>query len=255
MNRNRMESLFRILVTVSSLFGVGSRIAVRIPGESRMGALLFFTIQSNLMVALYLLIDIAAGSKHRFAQIGTAAGKNRQVRPKPAINNPENTAGMGRDGSGRKNKLSENPHWNAVHGAVLLYISMTGLIYNIMLASDMNASGFNAVVLFVNHTVTPVLFLIFWLLGEYRYSYSPKLILPWLIYPILYLLLGSIRGAATGEFRYPFLDFTSQSPARYAAGLTMVTAFFVAAAWIIISVNKWTGEKTAAGHLSPTAEK
>lgn len=211
MNKAVVKSTLRILVTASSLFGVISRIAIQIPGTSRMEALLYFTIQSNLMVCIFLLIDIAAGRRSH-----TAANEKKKM------------------------ELANSPIWHAVHGAILLYISMTGLIYNILLASDMNAFGFNAVILFINHTVTPILFFLFWLIRQRHYVYSAKLIAPWLIYPIIYFIFSSIRGAATGEFRYPFLDFTTQNASRYAAGLAMVTAFFVLAAWIIISVNKRT---------------
>ena len=207
-----MNRILRILLTASALFGTVSRLIVPIPGSPRWDPLLYFTVQSNLMVCAFLLADSAARAK-------ACAGKRAEAENRGAA-------------------LPDRPAWHAVHGAVLLAISMTGLVYNVLLAPGIDAAGYDAVIIFVNHTVTPALFVIDWLVRQRQYAYRTGLIFPWLAYPAAYLVFGILEGTATGHFRYPFLDYTSQDGAHFAAGLALMVGFFVLTSRIIISLNR-----------------
>jgi hypothetical protein len=59
-------------------------------------------------------------------------------------------------------------------------------------------------------------------------------------YPAAYLTFGIMEGSATGEFRGPLLDFTDQSPERFAALLGLISVFFVFTSWNIVSPNRKT---------------
>ena len=207
----RLAAILRITVLVAALFGTGARLILSIPGDLGWQTLLYFTVQSNIMVCLFLVADSRAG----------LAGKE--------------------PGGGSGKRMA------AIHGAVLLYITITGLVYNLMLASTHQVDGLNRIIVQVNHSLTPALFLADWLVRQNRYRYTGRLILPWLVYPIAYFLFGSIEGAVSGSFRYPFLNFIEPTFGTYLPGMVIVVALFAALAWGIIAVNRRTTRRSAEG--------
>lgn len=134
-----------------------------------------------------------------------------------------------------KNQLSIHP---AVHGALTLYILITGIIYNTLLAPGIKAEGLNLTVLTINHTVTPILFFIDRLLSGHRGLLKWNHLPLWLIYPLIYLAASSIEGAVTGQFRYPFLNFTNQMATSYFIQLAVVIAAFALVGSLIILLDK-----------------
>lgn len=205
--RKYILPVLRTLTIASALFGTITRLMISLPRELGGQTLLYFTVQSNIMVCAYLILDTFI-----FGSIRT----------------PGNRAGK---------------RWQNTHGAVLLYIIITGIIYNTMLASGHQVSGLNSVVVQFNHTLTPLLFLFDWILNQKRYSYTERLIIPWLGYPILYLVFGTIEGALIGKFRYPFLNFANQGTGNYLIGIVIVAVTFMICSQIIISINRLTGKR------------
>lgn len=203
-----------------ALFGTISRLVLSFRGEMGVFILGYFTVQSNLMVCVFLVVGVARG-------IG---GGLREEAARSAAG----TSG-----------------YHAVHGAVLLYIAITGLVYNLLLAGGVDDSGFSGVILEINHTITPLLFLIDWLLNQERRAYRARLIGLWLLYPIAYAAFGSIEGARTGEFRYFFLDFASKSTGRYVLELSLVTALFVVVAFAIVGANRLVVRRVAGRRSVP----
>ncbi|MDC7232361.1 MAG: Pr6Pr family membrane protein [Spirochaetales bacterium] len=192
MLRSRIGKIVRLAALCIALLGTFGRIFLSLRGEMGPSVLLYFTVQSNLMVCLFLGMEV----------------------------------------SGRR--VSRRP---AVQGGVLMYIIITGLVYNILLASTWSPRGLNLLITTINHTITPLLFLLDWLLSQDFGSYKGVHLLYWLIYPVLYALFGSIEGAVTGEFRYFFMDFINQSPAQYALMMLLVTAVFLFIGLIILKFN------------------
>ncbi len=126
----------------------------------------------------------------------------------------------------------------AVQPAVVLYILITGIVYNTMLAPGMEVTGINQVTIIINHTVTPLLFITDWLINSRHGGIKWKHYLLWMIYPIAYLIASSIIGALTNAFLYPFLDFLHQPPAFYTAGLIVVIGMFFAVGALLMLLDK-----------------
>lgn len=212
----RARLIVRAAAFAVAVFGTVSRIVTSsaepaAPGQSVWG---YFTIQSNLMVCLFL-----------------AWGLVRRIRAWKAIRGE-----------------------HIVHGAVLLYISITGLVYNTLLAATVEASGLSALLLHVNHTVTPILFAADWAVNRERMGYRWRAIAIWLLYPIAYGIGASVEGAATGVFRYFFLDFAGQSTDQYLMQLAMVTVVFVLVSVVIVGLSRLRAEPAEAepGVAEPT---
>lgn len=94
-------------------------------------------------------------------------------------------------------------------GGLLLYILITAVIYQLLLASRFSdAPPLEMFVLQMHHAIVPLLFLIDWLFFPRTGSSTlcSSLCLPlWLVYPVAYGIYVLSEGRITARARYPFL--------------------------------------------------
>ncbi len=90
--------------------------------------------------------------------------------------------------------------------AIAVYITVVGLVYNVILRFLWNPQGFQLLIDELLHSVMPLLFILFWILFIPRAGLKVKDILPWLLFPFVYVIYILIRGAFTGLYPYPFID-------------------------------------------------
>ncbi len=153
-----------------------------------------FTIQSNLLVWLWWLITLTAG-KSRFGEW-----------------------------------IASPP----IKGALTLYILMTGSIYQLLLADGIMASSpLQAVILNINHGVTPAAFLLDWLLFSSNRPLPLQAIAAWLAYPLLYLAISILYGIRTGYYIYYFFDYRQLGESRFFQLLLILTSFTIATALLL----------------------
>ncbi len=125
----------------------------------------FFTIESNILAAVLLLI----------AGIIGLGGKRREI--------------------------------DYIRGAATLYMSMTGIIYVLLLAgSEVTLQTTLPWVNMVLHYIMPVAVLLDWLLYPPKKSISYSKALLWLLFPVIYVIYSFIRGSFVGWYPYPFLN-------------------------------------------------
>lgn len=126
----------------------------------------------------------------------------------------------------------------AVQGALLLHIGIVGAVYVGVLAALWNPQGWQWWADGLLHKVTPLLQAGYWL------ALVPKTRMPWrtagvwLIYPALYLPWALARGAATGDFPYPFIDAATIGWPRTflnAGGMTLV---FLLAGLLLVGASR-----------------
>ncbi len=95
--------------------------------------------------------------------------------------------------------------FDAVRGAVTLYLVMTGIIYAALLSNvgvGLAAPWTNTVL----HRVMPAVVLVDWLLLPPRRRISYRVGLSWLAFPLVYFAYSLIRGPSAHWYPYPFLD-------------------------------------------------
>jgi hypothetical protein len=90
--------------------------------------------------------------------------------------------------------------------AIAVYITVVGLVYNLILRFLWNPRGAEKVVDELLHTVIPILFILFWFIYIPKAFIKWKKIFIWLIFPFLYLAYILIRGSFAGYYPYPFVD-------------------------------------------------
>jgi len=117
-----------------------------------------------------------------------------------------------RPGAGRGGSSGSSGSWlhffskPATLTAITVYITIVGLVYNLVLRSYWDPLGLQLWVDELLHSVIPSLFLIFWLVFVPKNNLHWKDIFSWLIYPIAYILFILLRGALSGFYPYPFID-------------------------------------------------
>ncbi len=93
--------------------------------------------------------------------------------------------------------------------AITLYITIVGIVYNVILRFLWEPKHLQMVVDELLHLVIPALFILFWLFFIPDKKLQWKNVLPWMIYPVVYLIYILVRGAFSGFYPYPFIDVTS----------------------------------------------
>ncbi|SCL32337.1 hypothetical protein GA0074692_3289 [Micromonospora pallida] len=126
---------------------------------------------------------------------------------------------------------------SALRGAVTLYITITGVVYHLVLANP--ASPFamaqpdrtlaDAVGNQFLHTVVPLLAVADWALFDHRGRLRPRYAAWWLAFPLAYLGFALVRGLLVGSYPYPFVD---AGQLGY-AGVAVSAAGFAAAFWLL----------------------
>lgn len=94
-----------------------------------------------------------------------------------------------------------------IRGAAVLYMSITGIIYGVLLAGyQQELQTTIPWVDTVLHRVIPVVMVADWLIDPPRAAIELRRALLWLAYPLLYAAYSLIRGPLVHWYPYPFLD-------------------------------------------------
>jgi hypothetical protein len=96
----------------------------------------------------------------------------------------------------------------SVQTALAANIVLVGLVYNLILARLWNPQGWSWVADFLLHTAVPLLYLTYWVLFVPKGTLPWTAPLPWLLYPLAYIVYSFFRGSETGWYPYPFVDVT-----------------------------------------------
>jgi hypothetical protein len=170
--RDRLAVLFQGLIVFFSLSGVAVNLWVASGGPEPWNIFSYYTLQSNLLAAAALL----PGLRLRLA------GK-----PEP-------------------------PALVIFKSGALLWILVTGVIYNLLLAGRWQPEGAMVYVNLTLHYFTPLGMLLNWILFEEKGRLKPAYLLAWMAYPLLYMLGSWVRGALTGFYPYWFLNPSAPYP-------------------------------------------
>jgi hypothetical protein len=114
--------------------------------------------------------------------------------------------------------------------AAVVYITIVGIIYNVVLRGQFVLTGVDKFLNEVLHVVVPVLYIIYWVLFVPKNNLQWKNALPWIWYPLIYLGIILIRGAISNYYPYPFVDVKTIGYSN-----ALLNSFFVTLAFLFIS--------------------
>jgi hypothetical protein len=118
-----------------------------------------------------------------------------------------------------------------VQTALVMYITVVGLIYNLILRGEWHSSGLQAVLHDILHTVIPLLVIIYWVVWVNARQVRYTSILLWLVYPAVYTLFVFIRASSNRWYPYPFMDL-----ARLGGQAVLINCLWVLAVFLFFSL-------------------
>ena len=157
----------------------------------------YFTMQTNLLVVIWLILAIIWSS------------------------NPK-----------KMKKLM-----GKLKGAITLYITVTFLVFAVVLSPLYHPPGLEGVLNLMLHYIIPAGFIIDWLMTEgnnYQWSFIPY----WFCYPIGYLIFALIHGGTTDDYLYPFLNLEVLGFDGLMIRVILLIAFFTGLSSVYITVSR-----------------
>jgi len=125
--------------------------------------------------------------------------------------------------SGSNNFLTRPP----VLTAVTVYITVVGLGYAFLLRHLWNPQGLQWVADELLHSVSPILFVLFWLIFVPKKELNYTHILSWMVFPFLYIVFILIRGALADTYPYPFIDVNELGYVQVTTTMLVFTGAFI----------------------------
>jgi hypothetical protein len=199
------ERTFRALIALAAFGGLGIQLWILLespdfasPLAAAWRFLAFFTILTNLMVAIVSAVSAIAPSS---ASGRLLAGANTRA-------------------------------------GVVLYIGLVGIIYHLLLSGLWDPQGWQKIADLLLHTATPVMMAIAWLFFDAKKDLTLKALPQIIVYPVAYTVYAMIRGAADGFYPYPFIDVAELGYARVLMNVVGLTAAFLFAGGLLILIGK-----------------
>lgn len=123
-------------------------------------------------------------------------------------------------------------------GMTTAAITLVGLFYHFVLASTWNPEGWFKVADISLHYVTPIFFVLWWVLfvwhGKLKFGDIPVMLLP----PIIWLVVAMIRGAIISEYPYPVLEAHKLGYGQVAINIVVILAGFTLLCAIVVAIDK-----------------
>lgn len=172
--------------------------------ESSIRFFSFFTILTNIMVAIYFSIVV----------IGQSSSLFRWLEKKYALT------------------------------PIAVFIFIVCLVYQLVLRSTWSPEGAQKIVDELLHTINPFFFVYYWWRYEKYPTLNLRQFLPWLIYPLTYLAYVLIRGNFSNFYPYPFVNVSEIGMNPVLLNSLVLFGVFVFAAGVFILVDrKWRRSK------------
>ncbi|MET7567716.1 Pr6Pr family membrane protein [Streptomyces sp. NPDC005492] len=202
--RRPVAAVYRLLVALVA----GAAVTVDLLLGSPIRVLTYFTIQSNILLALVMIT------------------------------------------TARRAWTARRPLSPLVTGGSLLYITITGLVYHLILAHASSpfamtggtVTGWQAVTNQVLHTVTPIAAVIDWLLLTAPGRLHLRMAATWLLYPLVYLAVSLGRGelilpGTPGRYLYTFLDVEHHGYKSVLGNALLLGLAFYALAVLLVALD------------------
>ncbi len=122
--------------------------------------------------------------------------------------------------------------------AITVYISIVGLIYNIILRQLWQPQGAQRFVDELLHLIIPILFIIYWFLFINKKELQWKNLWGWLLYPLAYIIYTLVRGAFSGFYPYPFVDVSKHGYQVVLINSLGITVLFILFCLLFIGIGK-----------------
>lgn len=125
-----------------------------------------------------------------------------------------------------------------MRAGIAVSIALVFIINTTVLAQLWQPQGLFLLCDVLLHYVTPVLFVLWWLVAGADGSTRWRDISWWMLYPIAYLVYALARAPIAGEVPYPFLDVAKNGTASVAIAALAITGLFLVLCIIAVVVDR-----------------
>ncbi len=141
----------------------------------------------------------------------------------------------------------------ALKGAVVLGITITGLVYHFMLSGSFQMQGTLSLSNMLLHYIVPVMAVMDWLLFSQKGRYSRKSPFIWLlvpdgyfIYAVIRVALGASLGYGGNRYPYPFLNADALGWRQVLINGAVLNLFFVVLGFVFVILDHLMARKAPA---------
>jgi hypothetical protein len=135
-------------------------------------------------------------------------------------------------------KPLDEPWWKALRLASLVGITVTGIVYVVVLAGDANNTGLGQVANLMLHYIAPPLTVVAWLAfgpwPDFKISDIPRT----LIWPLMWIVYTLIHGAVTDWYPYPFIDVVTKGYGKVTVNIVAITIFAIVLSLVFIGLSR-----------------
>ena len=128
-----------------------------------------------------------------------------------------------------------------MRAGVAVAITLVFIVYATVLAGLWQPQGLFLLCDILLHYVTPLLFVLWWLVAGADGTTRWRDISWWMIYPLAYLAYALLRASFAGEVPYPFLDITKNGAVSVAVSAVAIIALFIGLSALAVFVDHGIG--------------
>jgi hypothetical protein len=129
-----------------------------------------------------------------------------------------------------------------LRGAATVYMTMTGVVYVLLLSG---LGTLQTTIPWVNHVlhhIMPVVVLTDWFIDPPLRRITFYKALAWLTFPLAYLVYSLIRGSIVGWYPYPFLDPREHGYGRVAVMSLIIALGATTVVWLVAWVTRYANK-------------
>lgn len=138
-----------------------------------------------------------------------------------------------------KGKPLDQPWWRALRLASLIGITVTGIVYAVVLSGDANNNGLSQLANLMLHYIAPPLTVFAWLafgpFPDFKLTDIPRA----LIWPLLWIVHTLIHGAITDWYPYPFIDVVTKGYGKVTVNILAITIFAIVLSLAYMALGRW----------------
>jgi hypothetical protein len=126
-----------------------------------------------------------------------------------------------------------------VQSAMAAYIAIVGILYSLLLRHVWNPQGLQKLADLLLHDAVPLLFVLFWFLFVPKQALRWGDPVRWLIYPLAYLVYVLLRGVLLTHYPYYFIDVRALGLPIVLLNAAMLVAAFLVVGMAMVAIGHW----------------
>ncbi len=122
--------------------------------------------------------------------------------------------------------------------ALTAFILLVGIVYQVILRGIWEPTGLQRLIDELLHTIIPIYFFVYWFLYANPVDIRFRPALYWLAYPLLYFFVIIVRGHFSGFYPYPFLDVGEIGYSGVAQSFAVICGFTLLLMALLVFIGK-----------------